>query len=144
MHATHNLTDTGVLLSDKPSHVMWQHRSHFGILSLSDRNIDSLRLDTKAWKSNPCKFLLSSMLAIESSVDMVTFLVRAGALTYADGKTTPVSIAIHNGTQGKRDDLRHLATLHPDLFQCTEVTYSKHKEQSNITKHKQTTGDRYT
>ena len=116
VHSTRNLTDHVVLLLDKPNHVLGQHTSHFGILALSDQNTDSLRVHSKAWKRDDPQFLLSSMVGLEHVVDIVTFLVRAGALTHRDGKQTAVSIAIHNDTQRQRDELRHMASLHPDLF----------------------------
>ena len=119
VHATKHVTDNGVLLSDKPNHVLGQHTSHFGILSFSDQNIDSLRVHSKAWKRADPRFVLSSMVGLEHVVDIVTFLVRAAALTQRDGTNTPVSIAIHNDTQRQRDELRHMASLLPDLLECT-------------------------
>ena len=123
VHAKANHIGDGVLLSAEPSHVFGQHTFHFGILSLSDQNANSLRVHSQVWKYADPKFSLHSMVGLEDLVDIVTFLVRSAALTHHDGSTTPVSIAIHNDTQRQRDQLRHLASLRPDLLECTKAFF---------------------
>ena len=120
MHPVISQLGEEVSILNRPQHIAGYSPSQLGVLTLTDSDVEHLRIYSRRWTKGKGRFTWANIAATLDVIETVTRFVEAGALTTNHGKSTSTRISKHSSNADVLGQVHRVAELCPDMLTMIE------------------------